>query len=319
MLPLRSTESCLQPLYALTGCTAVGKTELSLRWAERFDAEIVSCDSLLFYRGMKIGTARPSDAELARAPHHLIDLCEPSQQMDIGRYVDLAVACIREIQSRGKRVLVTGGSGFYLKAFYAPVVDRVEVRPETRQRAARLMEQGLATALSVLKQLNPNGLGGLDVANPRRVVKALERCLETGQSLQELQSDFAALSNPLVEAEKRTVVLSRDKEELNARIEQRIGLMLEQGLVEEVKRLRAAGFESNPSAAGSIGYREVLGYLDGRCSYAEMVEQLTVNTRRLAKKQRTWFRGQLPGPVKHVDLTGGVLPEVEGLFALGDA
>jgi len=117
-------------IHVLTGCTAVGKTELALRWAEARDAEIISCDSLLFYRGADIGTAKPTPAELARVPHHLVDVCPVSQQMDITRYVTLARAAVADILGRGKAVLVTGGSGFYLKAFFAPVADDVAVPPD---------------------------------------------------------------------------------------------------------------------------------------------------------------------------------------------
>lgn len=295
----------LDPIYCLSGCTAVGKTELALGWAEANGAEIVNCDSLLFYRGMDVGTAKPTAEELGRARHHLVDVLEPWEPMDVGRYVGLAEAAIREIQGRGRLALVTGGSGFYLKAFFEPVVDAVTVSDATRRRAAGLMEDGLAAAVAALRELNPEGLGGLDELNPRRVVKALERCLETGSSLGELRAAFAEQGNALTRAEKRLTILEREKDELNGRIEARVDAMLAGGLVEETRRLVAAGFERNPSAAGAIGYRETLAYLRGELDGAGLREAIVVNTRRLAKKQRTWFRGQLPDWARRLDLSGG--------------
>ena len=161
-------------LHVLTGCTAVGKTEWALRWAEARGAEIVSCDSLLFYRGLDIGTAKPTAAERTRVPHHLVDICEVGERMDITHYVAKARAAVEEIQARGRPVLVVGGSGFYLKSFFSPVADEVAVPAPLREEVAQL---SLEAALDRLRALNPAGLGALDTANPRRVSRALERCL----------------------------------------------------------------------------------------------------------------------------------------------
>lgn len=301
-------------IYCLSGCTAVGKTELALSWAERFDAEIVNCDSLLFYRGMDIGTAKPSAEEQRRVAHHLIDILEPSAQMDISQYLDLAEEAIREIQARGKRVLVTGGSGFYLKAFFAPVVDGVAVGDDTRRHVEAFMSEGLPVAVSELRRLNPQGLDGLDVENPRRVSKALERCIESGMTIEELKEAFAAQRNPLIDAEKRLCLLERDKEQLNSRIARRVEQMFEQGLVAEVDALLRKGIESNPSACSAIGYRETIAYLRGEYDLDFAKEKIVINTRRLAKKQRTWFRGQLPFKARRIDLTDGERVELTQVF-----
>ena len=293
----------LREIYALTGCTAVGKTELSLRWTEENDAEIISCDSLLFYRGMNIGTAKPTAAELRRVPHHLIDIREPSDGLDVAEYLDLAIAAVEEIQSRGKKVLVTGGSGFYLKAFFSPVVDEVEVSDELRKEVASLIEgEGLPVAVEKLKALNPEGIGELDTMNARRVSKALERCMASGKTLAELRQSFDETKNPLLDAPKKLIRLDREKGELGRRIEQRIDQMLEGGLIDEVRRLKEQGFERNPSAALAIGYRESLAFLRGEMDREELRERIAINTRRLAKKQRTWFRTQLP-PHEVIDLS----------------
>ncbi len=315
MSAAREAKSPLKPLYCLSGCTAVGKTELALRWAEQNEAEIVSCDSLLFYRGMDIGTAKPGREELARVPHHMIDIVEPPCQMDVGRYVELAIETIGEIQSRGREVLVTGGSGFYLKAFFEPVVDEVQVSAETRRKVAGLMDSGLGAAVSELELRNPQGLGSLDTLNPRRVAKALERCWETGSSLAEIRERFARQSNPLIEAPKRLTILWREPAALAKRIERRVRQMVEQGLVPEVERLVAAGFEANHSAAGAIGYRETLAYLRGEYSLPQLIEAIATHTRQLAKKQRTWFRGQLPPDARWLELDDSKDVAPEDLFA----
>ena len=317
-------------LYVVTGPTAAGKTEHALRRAEENDAEIVSCDSLLFYRGMDIGTAKPSREELARVRHHLIDVCDCREQMDITRYIALARAAVGDIAARGKRVLVAGGSGFYLKSFFAPVADDVAVAPELRAEiAAKLAREGLPALVAELRALNPGmegmegmeemekmekmegmegaqgrgvgqglgrgrGLGALDVSNPRRVTRALERCRASGRTLAELAADFARRPCAFADWRVELTVLDRPREELERRIARRVDAMLAAGLVGEVERLRAAGFERNPSAAGAIGYRETLAMLDGRLARGELAGEIAKNTRALVKKQRTWFRTQLP-------------------------
>lgn len=282
-------------LHVLTGCTAVGKTELALRWAEARGAEIVSCDSLLFYRGADIGTAKPTKAELARVPHHLVDICEVTEQMDVTYYVTKARAVVADIMARGKAVLVTGGSGFYLKAFFAPVADDIAVPGEIRERVqARLERDGLDAVLAELRTLNPDGLGPLDLHNPRRVTRALERCLASGRTLADLQAAFAAQPGPFADCTVKLCELVRPPAELDARISARVAAMLQAGLVEEVRGLLARGMKKNPSVAGAIGYRETVDFLEGRLTAAELAPAIARNTRALVRKQRTWFRTQLP-------------------------
>lgn len=278
-------------LHVLTGCTAVGKTEAALRWAEAQGAEIVSCDALLFYRGMDLGTAKPTAAERARVPHHLIDVCGLREPMDVARYVTRAQAAVADIAARGRPVLVTGGSGFYLKAFFAPVADDVAVPAAVRARVRALDP---AVALAELRALNPGGLGALDTANPRRVTRALERCLASGRTLADLAADFARQPSPFAGWEVKLVQLDRPPAELAQRIEQRVAAMLAAGLVEEVRGLLAQGLQENPSAAQAIGYREVIAMLAGRLPAAQLAAEIAQNTRALVKKQRTWFRTQLP-------------------------
>jgi tRNA dimethylallyltransferase len=282
-------------LHVLTGCTAVGKTELALRWAEANGAEIVSCDSLLFYRGADIGTAKPTKAELARVPHHLIDICGVTERMDVTHYVTKARAAIDDVLRRGCKVLVTGGSGFYLKAFFAPVADEVAVPAGLRaDLRVRLEQAGLAALVAELHRLNPAGLGALDVQNPRRVLRALERCRASGRTLAALQADFDAQPAPFADCAVKLCELVREPADLDQRIAQRVAAMLAAGLVAEVRGLLAQGLKENPSAAQAIGYRETIGFIEGRLLEPELAGVIGRNTRGLVKKQRTWFKTQLP-------------------------
>lgn len=295
-------------LHVLTGPTAVGKTEWALRWAEENDAEIVSCDSLLFYRQMDIGTAKPTRQERARVPHHLIDIVEVTERMDVTQYVERALGSVAEILSRGRRVLVAGGSGFYLKAFFAPVADDVNVSEELRASVAAMP---LTAALERLRVLNPAGLGELDVANPRRVTRALERCLASGRTLAELTDAFARQAPAFAGYTVELTRLDRAPLDLDRRIDARVAAMLRDGLVNEVRTLRARGLERNPSASRAIGYREVLAMLDGQLPQQDLAAEIAKNTRALVKKQRTWFRTQLP---EHRVVSAETLTRAGGLF-----
>jgi tRNA dimethylallyltransferase len=278
-------------LELLTGCTAVGKTVAALRWAEANGAEIVSCDSQLFYRGMDLGTAKPTAAERARVPHHLIDVLDVAEPMDIARFAQLARRAVDDIVGRGRRVLVVGGSGFYLKAFLGPVTDDVAVPALIRNEVAAMDREA---ALAALRELNPAGLGALDVANPRRVARALERCRTSGQTLAVLAERFATKPGVFADCEVCLTRFDRAPADLEVRIAARVEAMLAAGLVAEVERLREAGLERNPSAARAIGYREVLDVQSGRLAPGLLAATIAANTRALVKKQRTWFRTQLP-------------------------
>jgi tRNA dimethylallyltransferase len=286
----------------------VGKTEWALRWAERHGAEIVSCDSLLFYRGMDVGTAKPTREELRRVPHHLIDCRGVTEPMDVARYAVEARRAVDDIRRRGRRVLVTGGSGFYLKAFLAPVSDDVEVDDRTRAEVAELP---LEAAVERLRSLNPDGLGALDTANPRRVARALERCLASGRSLRALAEEFARRPGAFAGHRIELTRLERGPADLWQRVEQRVDAMLAAGLVDEVRRLLSLGLAVNPSAARAIGYREVIALLNGELPAARLRDEIAANTRALVKKQRTWFRTQLP-PHRIVDAFA--LTDVDALF-----
>lgn len=288
-------------LHILSGPTAVGKTDYALAYAEEQNAEIISCDALLVYQGMDIGTAKPSPEERERIKHHLIDVTPVDQPYDIVAYVNASQAAVHAISERGKSVVVVGGSGFYLKSFFSPVVDTLIVPDEVRADVMQLYEaEGLEGLIAKLHRRSPAGLGNLDTLNPRRVQRALERCLASGKSLPALQAEFAARPEPYGDYEKNFILLERDPEELRKRVACRVDQMIEKGLVEEVDHLRSLGIEQNPCAASAIGYRETLSYLNGTIDRAALTREIIQNTNHLVKKQRTWFRTQIRKPDQRI-------------------
>ncbi len=284
-------------LHIISGSTAVGKTKYALAYAEEHNAEIVSCDALLVYQGMSIGTAKPSSKEQRRIRHHMIDVNPVDQPYDIVAYVKAAETAVASILERGKSVVVVGGSGFYLKSFFAPVVDTVVVADLIRSKVAGLYkDKGLGGLLAELHKQSPEGLGNLDTLNPRRVQRALERCIASGRSLPDLQAEFLARPEPYGEYEKNFILLERAAENLRKRVAQRVDQMFRDGLIEEVSHLRSLGIERNPCAASAIGYRETLSYLKGEIGFEALAAEIIQNTNHLVKKQRTWFRTQIRKP-----------------------
>lgn len=284
-------------IFVVTGTTAVGKTETALRWAEEHDAEIVSCDSTNVYRGMDVGTAKPTREERARVPHHGIDLVSPREKFSVADYLAFAVPCVRALAARGKKILVAGGSGFYLKAFYAPVVDGIDVPESVRARVAALVAAGNDAAVAALRELNPDGATGFDWRNPCRVVRALERCLASGKTISALRREMEARTSPFSGYKIRTLLLRRSREDLNGRIDRRVRAMLDAGLVDEVRALAARGELLPDTPAGkAIGYRETLAWLASGepGGVPALAETIALSTRQLAAGQRKWFRTQIP-------------------------
>ena len=233
--------------------------------------------------------------------------------MNVAVYAKLARAAAEEIIGRGRSVLVVGGSGFYLKAFFAPVSDGVDVPAEVRGKVSAIHEKrGLDGLLAELGRLNPSGLGALDTANPRRVASALGRCLASGKTLAQLAADFAGAERPFAGWSVKLVRLDRSPAELEARIASRVDSMLGAGLVQEVARLLEEGLLSNPSASRAIGYRETIEVLRGRAAADALSAEISKDTRALVKKQRTWFRTQLP---VHRVLDAATLSSAEQLFS----
>jgi tRNA dimethylallyltransferase len=227
-----------------------------------------------------------------------------NESFDISRFDRLAQNTVVDILNRGKSVVITGGSGFYLKSFFEPVVDTIEVSDAIRAESESIFANyGLRGLLDRLNAVSPEGLGNLDTLNPRRVQRALERCLASKKSLPVLQKEFAERPKPYASLKKHFILLERDTEELKNRVIMRAESMLESGLIEEVKALLKNGIEENPNAANAIGYRESIAFLKGEIKEEELLPLIIKNTNGLVKKQKTWFRTQLPGPHERIDLS----------------
>ncbi len=282
-------------LYFIVGPTAVGKSELSISWAELNNAEILSCDSLLLYRGMDIGTAKPSLLERSQIVHHGIDQVSINTRYSVHDYLQLSQKVVSDIHNRGLNVVIVGGSGFYLKSFFHPVVDTVDIPQHIRSQVDELYaEKGREGLLEELFKCNPDGTGKLAIENPRRVINALLRCLASGKTLNQLNLDFAKLRSPFDVFERRVCFLNRSRDDLLQRTRRRVKKMIEDGLIDEVQQLLEQGIDENLSAASAIGYRETIDYLKNGGERTKLEEDIIQNTQGLIKKQLTWFKKQIP-------------------------
>jgi tRNA dimethylallyltransferase len=282
-------------LHFLAGVTASGKSKLALEWAESRAGEILSCDSIAIYRGMDLGSAKPTSEERLRVTHHGLDLAEVSEGYDVSRYERYAREIVTDVCTRGRALLIVGGSGFYLQSFFEPIIDEVEVTDEIRGQVADLHRlQGISGLLDRLNELNEGKLLGLDERNPQRLQRALERCLGSGLKLSELRKRFESLPAPYPSFAKKCIWLDRTDEDLAGRIEKRTKAMIKEGLVEETESLVEQGFLTNHSASGAVGYREAYAFLRNEISRADLVSSICISTRQLVAKQRKWFRKRFP-------------------------
>lgn len=281
------------PLLVILGPTAVGKTRLSLCLARRLDGEIVSADSAQVYRGMDIGTEKPSPAERAVVPHHLVDVCNPDEPFSVAEFKRLAEQAIEDIAARGKLPILTGGTGFYIRAVTEGFpLDAPGVNPRLRQElAAAAASAGPAALHAALAKLDPVAAERIHPHNVKRVIRALEVCLTGGRP-------FSSYAGNRPAGRKRydalKIGLTRHREELYRRIDERVLEQLKRGLLEEVRGLLAKGYSPDLPALQALAYKEPIAYLLGRLSFEEMVRILQRNNRRYAKRQWTWFRRE-PG------------------------
>jgi tRNA dimethylallyltransferase len=277
--------------YVLTGPTGSGKTALALDLAERLNAEIIAMDSMTLYRGMDIGTAKPTPAERSRVPHHLIDVLEPGESASVAWYLQRAAACVADIRGRGKRALFVGGTPFYLKAmlfglFEAPAKDE-DLRRRLEAEAAR---DGAVALHARLAAVDPETAGRLHPNDVRRVVRALEVYRATGKPISALQVQWPALE---ADAGRPPVLcLDLPRPVLYARIDRRVEAMIAAGWLDEVRRLRRRPIAPEPAQA--LGYAELGWVLDGVLPLIEAVPRIQQRSRNFAKRQLTWFR-RFPG------------------------
>ncbi|MXZ00703.1 tRNA (adenosine(37)-N6)-dimethylallyltransferase MiaA [Candidatus Poribacteria bacterium] len=275
-------------LLCLLGPTAVGKTEIAIQLAQRLNAEIISVDSRQIYRQMDIGTAKPTPEERQAARHHLIDCADISQPFSVADYQSLADAAIADIQNRGKRVLLVGGAGLYFRVivdglFEGPGAD-IALREQLEREADQL---GVEALHERLRACDPVSAERIHPNNVVRVIRALEIYELTGTPMSEHQQQWQHENQRYLFT---AFCLTMPRALLYQRIEQRVDVMLANGLVAEVEALLAEGYARDSAALRSFGYRELIAYLDGKCTYLEAVAQLKQNTRRFAKRQLTWFR-----------------------------
>jgi tRNA dimethylallyltransferase len=274
------------PWY-LSGPTAVGKSEVALLLAEQQGGEIISMDSMQVYRGLDLGTAKPTDAERARVPHHLIDVAELSEPFDAAKFIALAQAAIADIQRRGRRPILCGGTGLYFKALLEGLG---ESPPSDARLRAELEQMPLEELLRELALRDAATFQRIDQKNPRRVVRALEVIRLTGRPYSEQRTGWAKPGPPGV----RLVALSRDAAVLRQRTDARVDIMFASGLMEETRQLMRRGLADNKTAMQAIGYRQCIEHLRGERSLPETVALVKQKTWQFAKRQMTWLRHQLP-------------------------
>ena len=270
------------PLIAIVGPTAVGKTALSIQLAEEFRGEIVSADSRQVYRGMNIGTAKPTPEEQRRVPHHLLDLVNPGESFTLARYQQLAYATIAQIHERGHVPLLVGGSGLYVRAILEGLsIPRVAPDPARREELER---EESAMLYARLQQLDPIAATRIDPRNKRRVIRAIEVSEAAGRPISELQTHRAPNYRVL------RLGLTLPREELYRRINDRVDQMIAAGLVDEVRGLMAQGYGLETPAMSGLGYRQIASYVRGEATLEEAVRLLKRDTRRFVHHQYSWFR-----------------------------
>ncbi len=280
-----------QPIYAIVGPTASGKTALGVELALKIDGEIINCDSVQIYREIQIATAKPSEEEKRGVPHHLIDYIDPNVNYTAADWARDAADKIREIESRGKSPILVGGTGFYLRTLRKPLFDSPQTDGFLRQRLRAIKEKrGPEHLHRILQRVDPQSAERLSPRDYVRVIRALEVFFQTGERLSTRQPD--RLPPPDFADRIVLFVLGPPRDELYEKINRRTELHFENGLVDEVRSLRAHGIADSTSALGSHGYRRVCEYLRRERTLESVVEQSKQDVRNYAKRQLTWFRSE---------------------------
>lgn len=275
------------PLIILTGPTAVGKTDLSIQLAKAVDAEIVSADSMQIYKYMDIGSAKVTEEEMQGVKHYLVDEIEPDMPFSVSEYKRIAEEYIDEISSRGKNVIVTGGTGLYLNSLiYDMDFGKSDANQELREELNKeLEENGPAYMYEKLVSLDKEAAERIHPNNTKRVIRAIEVAM-SGEKMNDFSKDlrYNKKYRPII------IVLNRDRQALYDRINLRVDIMLKNGLIEEVKGLLEKGYTKDMISMQGIGYKEIIKYFDGEYTLDEAIEIIKRDSRRYAKRQLTWFR-----------------------------
>jgi len=294
------------PLILIVGPTAVGKTELAIQLADRLNGEIVSADSRLFYRGMDIGTAKPTRAEQRRVPHHLIDITNPDEILSLAVFQQKAHQAIADIHTRNKIPLLVGGTGQYIRAVtegWSPP----EVKPDERLREElekKKEERGEYWLHERLRALDPEAAQKIDARNFRRTIRALEVILRTGRKFSEQRGQSESPHHLL------PIGLTRPRPELYARVDQRIEEMFANGFVDEVKRLLRAGYSPVLPTMSAIGYRECIRVVNGELNEEQAKAEIRRATRVFVRRQANWFKESDPN-IRWFNVEEGVVEEIE--------
>lgn len=279
--------SSKQKIVAVCGPTAVGKTRFAIEIAKRFSGEIVSCDSMQLYKYMDIGSAKPTPEEQAQAVHHLIDCIDPREPFSAAKYAEMARSCIREIAERGKLPIVAGGTGLYLDGIlYDLDFSRPPENPERRNQLETYAQKNGNSALHrILQEKDPQAAAHIHPNNVKRVIRAIEVAESGGK-----WRDFSREPKRNPDYDVLLIGLCRERAELYDRINRRVDLLMQEGLVDEVRRLLQMGLKEEHISMKGIGYKEVIGYLNGEYTLENAEELIKKNTRHFAKRQMTWFR-----------------------------
>lgn len=308
-----SQSATATPLF-IAGPTASGKSEVALRLAEQLRGEIISVDSMQVYRGLDIGTAKPSAIEQAQVRHHLIDLIDLTDQFDAAKFRALAAAAAEDIASRGRVPIFCGGTGLYFKAFLDGLGDAPPSAPALR---AVLEATPLEILLRELSERDPATFARIDQRNPRRVVRAVEVIRLTGKPFSDQRAAWKD-NNTVTSGDSRPhlFALRRSTEDLRRRIDRRVDQMFTAGLVQETERALQHGLAENPNAMQAIGYRQVVEHLRGERSLDATIELVKIRTRQFAKRQMTWFRRQLTVTWVEVSANEGAEQIVERILRM---
>jgi tRNA dimethylallyltransferase len=274
-------------IVVICGATGIGKTAVGIELAEMFDGEIISADSMQIYRYMDIGTAKPTPVEVARIPHHMIDIINPDEDYDAVQFSKQARKRIADLVNRGLTPFVVGGTGLYIKALLHGLFESLPVDPEIRARLRRdAQERGGPYLFERLQKVDPETAGRLHPNDSYRIIRALETIESAGKSITALHQAHQFEDDPF---RVLKIGLQMDRTKLYARIDRRVDLMIEAGLVNEVQELLNSGYDGGLKSMQSIGYRHVVEYLEKKTSWAECIRTLQRDTRRFAKRQVTWF------------------------------
>ena len=274
-------------VIAVAGPTAAGKTEFAIKIAEALDGEVVSCDSMQLYKYMDIGSAKPTPDQMAEVPHHLVDIIDPREEFSVAKYQKLAKKSIMDIFSRGKTPVVCGGTGLYLESLLSDLDFAAEPEDSSkREEYYRIAEEQGPDALhSILMEKDPASAGRIHPNNIKRVVRALEAA-DLGDSIEDINVSPERTKDYDIDL----IGITRDRDELYERINRRVDILMDQGLLDEVRKLTAMGLTFDDISMKGIGYKELIGYLNGEYDLDEAVRLIKRNTRHFAKRQMTWFR-----------------------------